>query len=130
MKNDDSAKKVVLDTNSLIYAVKSHVDLWDEITYLVGKCEIIVPQCVIDELRGLSSGNVNARTAIGIVQRFISVKSEGKGDVCVFNTAVELGAYVVTNDRNLAMKLHGKSIRCLMFTSKKKLAYWNANPIR
>ena len=80
MKNDDSAKKVVLDTNSLVYAVKTHVDLRDQVTYLVGKCEIIVPQCVIDELRGLSSGNVNARTALGIVKRFITIESEGKGD--------------------------------------------------
>jgi hypothetical protein len=129
VKNDDSAKKVVLDTNSLVYAVKTHVDLRDQVTYLVGKCEIIVPQCVIDELRGLSSGNVNARTALGIVKRFITIESEGKGDDCVFNTAVGMGAYVVTNDRNLALKLHGSGLRCLMFTSGKKLAYWNINTI-
>jgi rRNA-processing protein FCF1 len=125
VKNDDSAKNVLLDTNSLIYAVRSHVDLRDQVTYLVGRCEIIVPQCVIDELKGLSTGNINARTALGIVQRFITVQSEGKGDECVFNTAVKLHAYVVTNDRNLALKLHENDLRCLMFTAKKMLSYWN-----
>jgi rRNA-processing protein FCF1 len=130
VKNDDSSKKVILDTNSLIYAVRTHVDLRDQITYLVGRCEIIVPQCVLDELKGLSTGNMSARTALGIVQRFIIVKSEGKGDECVFSTAVELDAYVVTNDRKLALKLHENGIKCLMFTAKKTLAYWNINTSR
>lgn len=130
MKNDDAAKKVVLDTNSLIYSVKSHVDLRDQITYLLGRSEILVPQCVIDELKGLSTGNIDARTAMGIVQRFMVVKSQGKGDVCVFNTAIENNAYVVTNDRNLAMKLHENGLRCLMFTARKTLAYWNFSSSR
>ena len=43
MKNDDVAKKVVLDTNSLIYSVKYHVDLRDQITFLLGRSEIIDP---------------------------------------------------------------------------------------
>ena len=125
MKNDDVAKKVVLDTNSLIYSVKYHVDLRDQITFLLGRSEIIVPQCVIDELKGLSTGNIGAKTALGIVNRFMVINSSGKGDLCVLNTALWLLAYVVTNDRNLAMKLHENGLRCLMFTARKMLAYWN-----
>ncbi|WP_393970659.1 hypothetical protein OXIME_000884 [Oxyplasma meridianum] len=130
MKNDDFAKKVVLDTNSLIYSVKSHVDLLDQVTYLLGRCEIIVPKCVIDELRGLSTGNIDAKTALMMLQRFTVVESKGKGDLCVFNTALEIQAYVVTNDKNLAMKLHENGLRCMMFTARKMLTYWNFRSFR
>lgn len=125
MKNEDELKKVLLDTNSLIYMVKTHVDIREQILYLLGRSEIIIPQCVVNELRGLSSGNLNARTALGLIDRFKIMESEGSGDDCVLKMAVKSAGFVVTNDRDLAMKLQKIGIRCIMFTGRKKLAFWN-----
>ncbi|MCL5802206.1 MAG: hypothetical protein M1529_00100 [Candidatus Thermoplasmatota archaeon] len=125
MKNEDKPKTVVLDTNSLIYMVKAHLDLREQIPYLLGKSEIIIPKCVVNELIGLSSGNVDARTALGMIDRFKIVESDGSGDECVLKTAVKVDGIVVTNDRDLSLKLQKKGIKCVMFTGKKRLAYWN-----
>ena len=103
--------KIILDTNSLIYAVRKHVDL-SVVLFGINEINgIIIPECVLSELRGLSARNQYARTALEMISRFEIINSEGKGDDCILETARRLGAFILTNDKELLIRAKSLGIR-------------------
>ena len=103
--------KIILDTNSLIYAVRRHVDLSVVLFGIDEINGIIIPECVLSELRGLSVRNPYARTALEMISHFEIISSEGKGDDCILETARTLGAFTLTNDRELLIRAKSLGIR-------------------
>ncbi|MCW6169107.1 MAG: PIN domain-containing protein [Thermoplasmatales archaeon] len=103
--------KIILDTNSLIYAVKKHIDLSNALFGIDEINGIIVPECVASELRGLSIRNPHARAALELISRFEIINSEGRGDDCILETARRLGAFILTNDRGLLTRAKSLGIR-------------------
>lgn len=98
-------KPVILDSNSIIYAVRNHVNLELELKIAVPGSYPVIPECVISELRGLSRTNMHARTALSMSSRFEAISSEGKGDDCILKLASNTGWPVLTNDRELTRRL-------------------------
>ena len=107
------APPLYLDTNSIIYSIKNRVDIRSIITGKSGIGKVQIPQCVIDELEGLSVRLPDARAGLMLASRFDHIPSTGKGDQCIIDLAVANGAIVLTNDRELIGLLRKKGVRVM-----------------
>ncbi len=112
-------ENLILDTNALIYAIKNKIDIKIEITKLVQTFKIFIPECVIDELNGLSKGNWYAKAALKYADNFNIIPSYGKADNCIHLMAKKLNAYVMTNDRGLIKILKNDNIKIIIISNKK-----------
>ncbi len=117
-------ENLILDTNALIYAIKNKIDIKIEITKLVQTFKILIPECVIYELNGLSKSNFYAKAALKYANNFNIIKSEGKGDECVHLMAKKLNAYVMTNDRGLIKILKNDEIKVIIIDNKKSFHFY------
>lgn len=106
-------KTVIVDTNALMMPAQKGIDLENEVTRLVGKCEITVPSIVVDEINNLvqREGKIRsaARVAQTLIKRFRIVKTSGRGDQGIVDYARKIQGIVVTNDKELKKEL--KDIR-------------------
>ncbi|KAA8922193.1 PIN domain-containing protein [Thermoplasma sp.] len=93
------ANFAIVDTNVIIYAMKSRIRLDDIVLDLNGIARIAIPECVLDELKKLSASDVNARIGLKYAQKHEIIRSEGRGDECILQTAIRYGCPVITNDR-------------------------------
>ena len=84
---------------------------------------IMILDCVMDELRGLSASIPEARAALALVGTFETVSSEGRGDECIFRMAQKLGGIVLTNDRELVERLKKNGIRVVSIRSGKTIDF-------
>ncbi|CAC11896.1 conserved hypothetical protein [Thermoplasma acidophilum] len=89
----------IVDTNVIIYAMKSRVRLDELVLSLSGIARIAIPECVIYELRKLSAADINARIGLQYAMQHQVLKSEGHGDECILKAAIKYGCPVITNDR-------------------------------
>lgn len=101
--------RVVLDTNALMMPVELDIRVFDELSRLLGRVELVVPEPVMAELRSLagSSGSVEARAArVGLelaAERCREIETEAStGDASILELVTrEMIDYVVTNDREV-----------------------------
>ncbi len=105
--------KVILDTNSLIYSVQKHIDLGIVLFRIDEVTGILVPSCVGTELKGLASKNSYAKAALSLLGRFEVIASEGRGDDCILMTGKKLGAFILTNDKDLLLRAKSAGLRTL-----------------
>lgn len=105
--------RVLLDTNSLIYSIRNKIDIQKLVFGMPSLGRIEIPQCVVDELKGLSNSVPEARAALVLAERFEILQSEGAGDDCIISKATEIGAVVLTNDRDLTKRLKDSGIRVI-----------------
>ncbi|KQB33935.1 MULTISPECIES: PIN domain-containing protein [Acidiplasma] len=112
---------LITDTNSLIYSIKNRLDIRNAILNLPVAFEILIPECVIDELKGLSRTYWYAGAALKYSEYFNVIRSSGRGDDCILKTAEALNCYVLTNDRGLIQRLRSKNIRVLIFSQGKTI---------
>ncbi len=96
-----SSGDIFVDTNSLIYAIRNRVDIRAQLLEFPEIRKILIPQCVLDELVGLSTHLPEASGALKMASKFQIVESEGSGDDCILNIALAYGAAILTNDREL-----------------------------
>lgn len=89
------------------------MDIRRSLQALPGISTILVPQCVLNELEGLSTKLPDARTGLRLATMFGVAESEGHGDDCVLETARKLGAMVLTNDREFIRRLKNAGIPVL-----------------
>ncbi|MGC8497539.1 MAG: PIN domain-containing protein [Thermoplasmata archaeon] len=101
--------KVVLDTNILLLPFTTRIDLDIELQRL-NFTEIFVPTCVIEELKKISIKNNNAKSALNLIHKYITVETAKKGDLGVIEASEKLNAAVATNDRELRRILKEKNI--------------------
>ena len=121
-------KLVILDTNAILMCFEYSIDLDNEILNLVGKCKIIIPKPVYDEINILAKkGRENKKNkAIGSLKliknyKIISFECNLSVDEAVLYYAKKLDAYVVTNDIELRKKLKIESIPVIYLRGKQRL---------
>lgn len=113
MKNHRKEIAVIVDTNTLIYSIKNKIDLKEKILDATQANRILVPECVLRELQGLSKSNYYAKAALLLADRFEKIESEGTGDECIIHCAEKIGGVVLTNDRELSSRIKEKGLRVL-----------------
>ncbi|WMT52273.1 MAG: hypothetical protein RE471_05170 [Ferroplasma sp.] len=117
-------QKVLLDTNSLIYAIRNRIDLEYQLKAFPEPLSPAVPECVVVELKGLGTTKWYAKAAMEYSRRFEYVHSSGEGDFCIMMAAVHMSAAVLTNDRQFLKKLKKRGIRCLTLTGEHRIQFY------
>lgn len=117
-------ERVILDTNSLIYAIKNKIDIEYELKGIIPPVLPAIPECVIVELQGLGTSRWYARAALEYSKRFEYVHSSGEGDFCVMMTAIHMNASVLTNDRQFLKKLKSRGVRCMTLTGSHRIQFY------
>jgi len=105
--------KVITDTNSLIYAIQKRIDLAKSLFLIDEVTGILVPACVVNELRALEVRNPDAKTALSMLNRFEFIDSEGQGDDCVLRIAIDMDAFILSNDKELISRARRSGLRTL-----------------
>jgi uncharacterized protein len=112
-------KRVVLDTNALLMPFESSINIDIGLKSLLGDCEIFVPGPVIGELRRLKSKH--AKAALALASKYKLYPMSTQGDAGVIQSAIELDAYVLTNDFPMQKKLRQAGIHPIFLRSKNHL---------
>lgn len=109
------ATKVILDTNALLmpFEIKLNLDL--EVRRLLGDVHFIVPGPIIGELKNLD--HKYASVALKLARKYEIIQTESKGDDSVIELALAVGAFVLTNDRELRNKLRMKGVPMIYLRS-------------
>jgi rRNA-processing protein FCF1 len=108
--------------------VQFRLDIFKELTNLIGAYEPMVLTEVLDELRGLSASRGRegsaARSALILAEKCTIVESEkkeGSVDEKILYYASTHGWMVVTNDRELRKALLGQGVPVISLSGKKRL---------
>tara|TARA_Y100000034_G_scaffold126688_1_gene178296 strand:+ start:7899 stop:8273 length:375 start_codon:yes stop_codon:yes gene_type:complete len=120
--------KIVVDTNSLIYAVKGKFDLFSELKKTFS--DIIIPKGVMKEMKVLSisaqrtSDKVAAKIAIQIVEhskvKIIDIGNTHIDDRIVVY-AKDNSCAVLTNDAELKSRLKNEKIPVFIISKNSKI---------
>ncbi len=98
-----------------------------ELTRIIGSHQILIPGSVQNELKILANkGNgkraQNAQAALKLIQKFQIITDQDRPvDDNILLLALELHAYVVTNDKELRHRLREKHIAVIFLRGKQKL---------
>jgi len=118
-------RTVIVDTNALMMPAQKGIDLENEVTRLVGKCEITVPSIVVDEINHLArrEGKIRsaARVAQTLMKRFRIVQTSGTGDQGIVAYAKKIQGIVVTNDKELKKELRDTEIPVIYLRGNNRL---------
>lgn len=104
-----SQTTLVLDTNSLIYAMKQRIDLKNSEIGKLGSVMIVVPSSVIEELRTLAGHSTYAKAAYSYASGLPVIKVDSRRDDGVIEAASRTQGYVLTNDRELSRRCMDKN---------------------
>lgn len=116
--------KVIVDTNFLIDMARFSVDPDSISELLPGRCDLIMPKAVKEELQRIKGKH--AKTAIRLgellgvktVENPVGVKS---ADEIIIAVAGRLGAAVATNDARLRKRLRALGVKTIYLRARKHL---------
>jgi rRNA-processing protein FCF1 len=111
----------ILDTNALMMPFQFGLNLDLELERLFGSVEILVPSPVADELKSLASGNVVARKALRLLEKYRTIESQGEADKVLVDLAKDRGAVVVSNDRLVISSLKKEGLPYVRLRSQSHL---------
>ncbi len=124
--------KIVIDTNTIIYAVKRKIDLKEAVRKLtLPNPQIIIPDSVINELENLKekakrgSDKTAANLALQIIKHSkfkIEEFGEGHTDYLIANWAQTNKAAVITSDAAFSLKLKELGVPIYSLRQKKYLS--------
>lgn len=117
------ASKVLVDSNCLIYALEQKSDIRDLLSQMPEITGIIVPECVLIELRDMSRDVKFARGALSLARNFQSIEGSGPADDCLLKIAAENNFFILTNDRGLLSRARKSGIRTLTFKQNKRIEF-------
>lgn len=106
---------IILDTNALLMPFERKINIDLELQRLVGTARVVIPEPLIGELK--RSHNKYAKAALALAAKYETVPSLNWGDDSVVELAVEMGAFVVTNDKQLRSRLREHSIPLIYLRS-------------
>ncbi|MHB1709543.1 MAG: PIN domain-containing protein [Thermoplasmataceae archaeon] len=112
-----STDTIIVDSNALIYSVRYNIDIGKQLSS-IGFSRIIVPDCVINELHGLSARINEARAAAAIATRFEKATVTGACDSAIIVLAQSLQCALLTNDREMIMTAKEKLLK--VYSLKRK----------
>lgn len=122
--------KVILDSNFLMIPFQFHIDIFQEIEYLLQKkVDFIVPSAVKQELTSISArggeGSSEASLALQLASRCrvveVSLQPGETVDDAIVKAAQKLSAVVATNDIELKKKLRDMLVPVVIMRDKSKL---------
>ena len=131
------AVKVILDSNFLMIPFQFHVDVIEEIEYLLQKkVDFIVPSSVKQELTEISArggeGAPEASLALQLASRCrvveVSLQSHETVDDAIIKAAQKLAAVVATNDIELRKRLRSINVPVVYLRDKSKLEVEGIEP--
>ena len=129
--------KVILDSNFLMAPFQFHVDVFDELEYLLQKkIDFIVPSAVKLELTTISSrggeGAAEASLALQLASRCrvvdVNLQPNETVDDAILKAAQKLTAVVATNDIELRKRLRDINIPVVYLRDKSKLEVEGIEP--
>lgn len=74
-------------------------------------------------MKGISRDSPDGSAALMLADRFEIVETTGRGDDCILKIALELGASVLSNDREFVRRLKESGVRVLSIRGGKKIDY-------
>ena len=108
---------IVVDSNALIYSVRYKTDIGKQLS-AIGFSRIIVPDCVINELHGLSTRINEARAAVTIAARFEKAAVTGTCDTAIIDLAQSMKCALLTNDGEMIVTAKEKLLK--VYSLKRK----------
>jgi rRNA-processing protein FCF1 len=129
--------KVILDSNFLMAPFQFHIDIFEELEYLLQKkVDFIVPSLVKLELTSISSrggeGAANASLALQLASRCrvvdVTLQPQETVDDAIVKAAQKLGAVVATNDIELKKRLRDINVPVVYLREKSKLEVEGIEP--
>jgi uncharacterized protein len=129
--------KVILDSNFLMAPFQFHIDIFEELEYLLQKkVDFIVPSSVKLELTSLSSrggeGAAEASLALQLASRCrvvdVTLQPQETVDDAIVKAAQKLGAVVATNDIELKKRLRDINVPVVYLREKSKLEVEGIEP--
>ena len=129
--------KVILDSNFLMAPFQYHVDVFEELEYLLQKkIDFIVPSAVKLELTSISSrggeGAAEASLALQLASRCrvvdVTLGPQETVDDAIMKAAQKLTAVVATNDIELKKRLRDINIPVVYLRDKSKLEVEGIEP--
>ncbi len=114
--------KVIFDS-SFLMAVVEHPTTWfEDITENLGKFQPVVLECVVEEMKRISSGEGrkarNARVALGLAEGFtIGPCGGGNTDAEIVSAALSMDAGVATADNDLVKELRARHVKVVGLSS-------------
>ncbi|HUO42978.1 MAG TPA: PIN domain-containing protein [Methylomirabilota bacterium] len=129
--------KVILDSNFLMAPFQFHVDVFEELEYLLQKkIDFIVPSAVKLELTTISSrggeGAAEASLALQLASRCrvvdVNLQPNETVDDAILKAAQKLTAVVATNDIELRKRLRDINVPVVYLRDKSKLEVEGIEP--
>jgi len=129
--------KVILDSNFLMAPFQFHVDVFEELEYLLQKkIDFIVPSAVKLELTTISSrggeGAAEASLALQLASRCrvvdVNLQPNETVDDAILKAAQKLTAVVATNDIELKKRLRDINVPVVYLRDKSKLEVEGIEP--
>jgi len=127
LRRDKGSIIVVIDTSAIMMLFEFSINIQKELTRLLGKYKIIVPQEVVDELEFLSINGKGkkkqiAKPALKLAYNYEIISSESKNaDDAVINIAKKYNGVVFSNDKEIRKKAKIKNLKTIFLRSKNHL---------
>lgn len=120
---DTNQSLVILDTSAVLLPFEYSIDVFGELTRLLGQYQIIIPDVVIKELqqfqhRGDGKTAQHAKAALSLIKKFPVIATSMDADEGIIEAATSLDAYVVTNDQGLRKRLQQKTKKVIYLRQK------------
>ena len=118
---------VILDTSAVLMLFEFSLDFDGELTRLLGRYRILVPQPVIHELealsqRGAGKKNRNAKASLQVIKNYDHVDAVGETvDAALVNLARKINGCVVTTDQGLRRRLQKAGVSVIYLRGKQTL---------
>jgi len=121
-------KVVVLDTSAILMLFEFSINIDDEISRLIGKHKIIIPNFVVEELKTLLNKGKGkqkrlAKASIQLINKYeiSEFNSKKNTDDAIVEYSKQIKCFVVTNDKELRKKLKNQNTNVIFLRNKKKL---------
>jgi len=120
-KTDSPINPIIIDTNGLLMPFQFQLNLDLELDRLFGFWNLLVPQCVMIELEGLSKDDRLAKAALDLSRKYKKIDTISKGDDGVLEALEKANGVLLTNDRELKKRAMDLGYRVVYLRKKKYL---------
>lgn len=116
--------KLIIDTNTFIYAIERKTDILGVIKMDFPDFEPVMSRCVFEELKRLSQNSVSAKIAFSVFRKLPVIKGEGQGDDCILKTCVENNIGLLSSDKELLNRARIKNVKVLTVQDGRHIVWY------
>lgn len=121
LDTDPITNPIIIDTNGLLMPFQFSINLDLELNRLFGFWLLLVPQCVITELIGLSKDNHIAKVALDLSRKYKKIETDLWGDDGVLEALEKANGILLTNDKELKKRAIDLGYRVIYLRKRKYL---------